>query len=90
MGEGQAEVVWTCHKERPGVCRNKGNGNGVTRKEEKRKAEEKIFRCSQGRYVKSWCEEGHLKQDALEKHHTLWQPLIKGKSQKKKIKYSVH
>ena len=28
------------HEERPGVCRKKGDGNGVTWKEEKREAEE--------------------------------------------------
>ena len=33
---GQAEVVWTCHEERPRVCSKKNDGNGVTRKEEKR------------------------------------------------------
>ena len=36
-------MVWTCHKERLGVCRKKGDRNRVTGKEEKRKAEEKIF-----------------------------------------------
>ena len=30
--EGQAEVVWTCHEERPEVCKKKGDENGVTRK----------------------------------------------------------
>ena len=34
---GQAEVVWTCHEEKPGVCRKKDDGNGVTRKEKKRR-----------------------------------------------------
>ena len=29
---GQAEVVQTCHEERPRVCRKKDNENGVTRK----------------------------------------------------------
>ena len=53
---GQAEVVWTCHEERPGICRKKGDGNGVTGKEEKREAEEKIFRCSKTRYGVSWCD----------------------------------
>ena len=43
----QAKVVWTCHEERPGVCRKKDDGNGVTRKEEKRAAEEKISGCSE-------------------------------------------
>ena len=31
--KGQAEEVWTCHKERPRVCRKKGDRNGVTGKE---------------------------------------------------------
>ena len=46
----QAEVVWTYHKEGPGVCRKKGDGNVVTRKEEKREAKEKISGCSEGGY----------------------------------------
>ena len=53
---GQAEVVWTCHEERPGVCRKKGDGNGVSGKEKKRETKEKIFRCCQRRYGESWCE----------------------------------
>ena len=61
--------------------------HGVTRKEEKRETEEKISTCSERRYGESWCEgEGHHKQDALEKHLTLWLPMIKGKGQKKKKK----
>ena len=36
---GQAEVVWTCHEERPEICRKKGHGNGVTRKKKKKKEE---------------------------------------------------
>ena len=32
---GQAEVVWTCHEERPRVYRKKGDGNGVTGKDER-------------------------------------------------------
>ena len=56
---GQAEVVWTCHEERPGVCK-KDDGNGITGKEKKREAKKKISRCSEGRYGKSWCNrEGH-------------------------------
>ena len=50
---GQAEMIWTCHEEKPGVCRKKGDGNGVTGKEEKREAEEKIFRCTERRYGES-------------------------------------
>ena len=42
------------------VCRKKDDGNGVTRKEEKRETNEKIFRCSERRYGRSWCEgDGH-------------------------------
>ena len=51
---GQAELVWTCHEERPRVCR-KDDGNGVTRKE-KRETKQKIFRCSRRRYGGSWCK----------------------------------
>ena len=53
---GQAEVIWTCHEERPRVCRKKDDRNGVTGKEEKRETKEKIFRCSERRYGESWCE----------------------------------
>ena len=49
-------MIWTCHEEKPGVCRKKGDGNGVTGKEEKREAEEKIFRCTERRYGESWYE----------------------------------
>ena len=57
---GQAEVVWTCHEERPRVCRKKDDGNGVTRKEEKRETKKKIFRCGKRRYGGSWCKgDGH-------------------------------
>ena len=47
---GQAEVVWTCYKERPRVCRKKNDENGVTGKEEKQKTKEKISRCREKRY----------------------------------------
>ena len=57
---GQAEVVWTCHEERPRVCRKKDDENGVTRKEEKKETKKKIFRCCKRRYGGSWCEaDGH-------------------------------
>ena len=56
----QAEVVWTCHEERPGVCRKKSDENGGTGKEKMREAEEKISRHSEGRYVECYCDrEGH-------------------------------
>ena len=78
-------MVCTSHDQRPGVCRKKGDGNGVTEQEETREAEEKISGCSEGGYGVSWCEgEGDWRQDAVEEHHKLWQPLIKGKGQKKK------
>ena len=47
---GQAEVVWTCHEERPRVCRNKDDENGVTGKEKKRETKEIIFRSTERRY----------------------------------------
>ena len=73
------------HEERPGVCRKKGDGNEVTRKEEKREAK-KISECSEGGYGESWCKgAGHWKQDTVEEHHMLWQLLIKSKGQKKKV-----
>ena len=46
-----------------------------------------IWKLVQYDYGKSWCEgDGRWKQDAVavEEHHTLWQPLIKGKGRKKK------
>ena len=77
---GQAEAARICHEEGPGVYKKEGDGNGVTRKEEKRKAEKKIFRCSEERYGRSWCDrEGYRRQNAVEKHHTLWLFLIKKK-----------
>ena len=61
MREGRSyEVVWTCHMERSGVCRKKGDGNGVTGKKKKREAKEKISGCGEGGYEGCWCEgEGH-------------------------------
>ena len=57
---GQAEVVWTCHEERPRVCKKKDDGNGVTGTKEKRETKEKISGCNKGRYGGSWCErDGH-------------------------------
>ena len=77
---GQAEVVWTCHEERPRVCRKKNDGNGVTGKEEKRETKEKIFRCSERRYGESWCKgDKRWRQDGLEKGNMLWLLLIEGK-----------
>ena len=39
---GQAKMIRVGHEERTGVHRKKGNGNGITGKEEKKEAEEKI------------------------------------------------
>ena len=50
-------MVWTCHEERPGICRKKSDGNGVTWKEQKREAEKKISGCSEKGYGESWYEE---------------------------------
>ena len=50
-------MVWTCHEERPGICRKKSDENGVTGKEEKREAEENIFICSEEGRGGSRCEE---------------------------------
>ena len=67
---GQAEVVWICHEERSGVYRKKGDGNLVTGNEEKRKAKEKIFRCSKGRYGESWAREKDIE------NRMLWENII--------------
>ena len=53
---GQAEMVWTCHEERPRVFRKKDDGNGVIGKKEKRETKEKIFVGSERRYGGSWCK----------------------------------
>ena len=53
-------MVWTCHGERLRVRRKKGDGNGVTGKEKKREAKEKIYKCSEARYGENWRKgEGH-------------------------------
>ena len=84
---GQAEMVWTCHEERPRVCRKKDDGNGVTEKEEKRETKEKIFRCSERRYGGRWCKgDRHCRQKGLENDDTLWPPLNEGKGRKEKKK----
>ena len=83
----QAEVVLTCHEERPRIYRKKDDGNGVTGKEEKRKTKEKILRYSKKRYGESWCEgDGCLRQKDVENNDTLWLPLIEMKGRKDKKK----
>ena len=55
MREGR--LSWYGHvMRRPRVCKKKDDGNGVTEKEEKREANEKIFKFSERRYGESWCE----------------------------------
>ena len=45
-----------------------------------KKKQTKIFGYSEEGYGGSWCEiEGPWRQDAVEKHHTLWQTLVKRK-----------
>ena len=53
MKRREGRLRWN---ERPGVYRKKDDGNGVTRKKEKRECEKKIFRCSEGGYKESWCK----------------------------------
>ena len=36
-------MVWTCHEERPGICRKNSDGNGVTAKEESGKSKRKFL-----------------------------------------------
>ena len=75
MREGRLKwyghVMRTCHEERPGVRRKKGDRNGVTGKEEKREAEEKISRCSKRRYGGSCAREKDIK------NRTLWRNMIR-------------
>ena len=43
-------VVWTCEKERSGVCREKDTGDRGAGKKEKRKAKEEVVGCGEGGY----------------------------------------
>ena len=72
-------MVWTCHKERLGVCRRRMVEMKLPRKEEKREAKEKISRCSEGGCGKVGAREKDIKNQTLWKHHTLWQPRKKKK-----------
>ena len=65
-------MIWTYNDERTKVCRKKDDGNGVTRKEEKRETKMKIFRC--------WERYGEVdmkEMDVEEKDDTLWLSLVK-------------
>ena len=53
-------MVWTCHEERPRICKMKDYGNGATGKEEKRETKEKIFRCGERGYGGDWSVEGRM------------------------------
>ena len=66
-------MIWTCNDERTKVCRKKDDGNGVTRKEEKRETKMKIFRCWERRYGEVDMKE----MDVEEKDDTLWLSLVK-------------
>ena len=58
-------MIWICHEERPRVCRKKDDRNGVTGKEEKREAKEKIFRCSEGKYGEVGAKETDVENRAV-------------------------
>ena len=58
------------HEQRPGVCKKESDENGVTAKEEKREAKEKIFRCSEGGYGKVGAREKDIE------YRTLWRNII--------------
>ena len=66
-------MIWTCNNKRTKVCKKKDDGNGVTRKEEKRETKMKIFRCWERRYGEVDMKE----MDVEEKDDTLWLPLVK-------------
>ena len=66
-------MIWTCNDERTKVCRKKDDGNGVTRKEEKRETKDKIFRYWERQYG----EVDKKEMDVEEKDDTLWLPLFK-------------
>ena len=54
MREGR--LRWYGHvmkRDQEGVCSKKGDGNGVTGKEEKRVIKEKISGCSEGGYERT-------------------------------------
>ena len=68
---GKAEVVWTCHEERPRVCRKKDDGNGVTRKEKKRETKEKILNV-----VKADMKEVGMKEMDME-DRKMWRMMIR-------------
>ena len=77
---GQAEVVWTCHEDRPGEEEGRGRRLMEMELPGKRKAEKKISGCSEREYGESWCKgEADWKKDTVEEYHVLWQPQIKMK-----------
>ena len=78
---GQAEVVWTCHEEKPEVCRKKGDGNEVTGKEEKREAEEKISGCKEGGYGEVGDMEGYGEEGGRRRKKEDMGKLVRGRKQ---------
>ena len=66
-------MIWTCNNKGTKVCRKKDDGNGVTRKEEKRETKMKIFRCWERRYGEVDMKEMY----GEEKDDTLWLSLVK-------------
>ena len=67
---GQAELVWTCHEEILGICRKKGDENGITGKEKKRETKKRFLDV-----VKKDMKEVGVKETHIGKK-TLWRSII--------------
>ena len=68
-------MVWTCEKERSGVCREKDTGNRGAKKKEKEKAEKEVVGCGAGGYGEYGCCGGGCGyQRGVEEEDALWQP----------------
>ena len=78
-------MIWTCNDERTKVCKKKDDGNGVTRKEEKRETKMKIFRCWERRYG----EVDMKKMDVKEKDDTLWLSLVKQITERRRSYHNI-
>ena len=61
----------TCNEERPGICRKKGDRNGVTKKEEKREVKEKISGYNEGGYGEVGAREKDIE------NRMLWRNIIR-------------
>ena len=64
-------MIWTCHEERPRLCRKKDDGNGVTRKEEKRRPKRRFLDV-----VKEDMEEVGAKETDIE-DRKMWKMMIR-------------